>query len=161
MILELRHIQSRPVISRMNSHSGCVRSFYPTLVTSTKVHALSGQHVFSPQNHRNTRLKSRFWFFFTNVPLYLRLWRLHRLSFLQFHFLSQGPSVPTALHPPERFSRLCSFIMFFLPFWQVASGTVNRETSFCKNQKPLFARAETSFFCLYQSSMLAAMLCFS
>lgn len=35
--LELHHIQSRPVISRKNSHSCCVRSFYPTLVTFTKV----------------------------------------------------------------------------------------------------------------------------
>lgn len=37
MSLRLHHIQSRPVISRKNSHSCCVRSFHPTLLTSTKV----------------------------------------------------------------------------------------------------------------------------
>lgn len=54
--LELQHIQSRLVISNMNSHSCWVRSFYPTQVTSTKVPVVNMVFAKNTKTHASNHI---------------------------------------------------------------------------------------------------------
>lgn len=65
-------------------------------VTSTKVSLRSGKN----------RFRTRLMFHFSSVPLHPKLWRVHlplqpQPVWFFLLLLSQNPSVPTALHPPE------------------------------------------------------------
>lgn len=131
--LELHHIQSRPVISRKNSHSRCVRAFYPTLVTSTKVPVVNMLFTKITKRPASNHI-------FPQISHYIRGFGVFfTAACLSCSFIScQSPSVPTAPHPGERLPSWkpktddvsnvsSSFNIFFLPFWQVASVTVNQE----------------------------------
>lgn len=94
--------------------------------------------------------------FSPNLPLYPRPWRLLRRS-LRFYFLSESicaysstPSRTASLmetkNTDDVSNVLHSFNIFFLPFWQVASATVNQEKSSRKINLRLLEWRQVSVF---------------
>lgn len=128
----------------MNSHSSCVRSLHPTLVTPTKVSLTSGQHVVKitprPASHpiflQSPTISEALAFSSSTaaaaclVFCYISSHRTHLC--LQLYTLQNCCINGKATDDSLKCFVLIYLFIYFLPFWHVASAVVNHETSSCQ-----------------------------
>lgn len=163
--LELHHIQSRPVISRKNSHSCCARSLYPTSLTSTKVPVVNmlftkitkrpaSNHIFPKSPIISEALASS-----SPQPVCPAVLFPVTESICAY---SSTPSRTASLGETKNTDHvsnvLRSFNIFFSPLWQVASAAVNEETSSCKIKLRLLEWRQVSVVLLTMEACSYALL---